>query len=368
MTTSHWSPAAVAAIARAPLPEAPPIAVSGSLLPGVDLWDYWPVQEVDGRVAMIGGGALFMFLAAAAIGDPDDRHANAHIRLMHRLGDAWTDLGPAFTREFAPGSRQWSGSAVVDADHKGLTLYFTAAGVRNEAVLSFEQRLFVTHAPIVDAASPVIGGWEEPSEIVAPDGQIYMSEMSGGGAIGKIKAFRDPYFFRDPADGADYLLFAASLAAPSSAWNGAVAVARREGDTWALKAPLIAADGVNNELERPHLILYRQRYYCFWSTQAKVFATGGPAGPTGLYGMVADAFAGPWRPLNGSGLVVANPSDFPDQAYSWLVQHDLRVLSFVDFAGVAAAPADAIDARRHFGGTPAPELRLRLDGDRAVLA
>ena len=51
--------------------------------------------------------------------------------------------------------------------------------------------------------------------------------MTGGGAIGTIKAFRDPAFFRDPADGCDYLLFTASLAASASAWNGV----RRHGPT-----------------------------------------------------------------------------------------------------------------------------------------
>ena len=363
--TSHWTPEAVAAIARAPLPEAPAIAATRPLLPGIDLWDYWPVQEIDGRVASIGGGTLYFLLSAPAEGDPEARHGLAQLQIMHRNGSGWSDLGPAFPDGFAPGSRQWSGSTVVDAAHSRLTLYFTAAGVHGETAIGLEQRLFVTDAPLTGIA---IGQWSPPVEIAAADGAVYMREMSGGGAIGTIKAFRDPYFFRDPADGSDYLLFTASLAASASAWNGAIGVATRDANGWTLTQPLIAADGVNNELERPHVVVHAGCYYCFWSTQAKVFAIGGPAGPTGLYGMVADTFAGPWRPLNGSGLVVANPTALPNQAYSWLVQHDLSVLSFVDLTGLAAAPANAVEARRHFGGTPAPELRLRLDGDRAVLA
>ncbi len=366
--TSHWTTEAVAAIARAPLPEAPPIAAATRLLPNVDLWDYWPVQELDGRVAQIGGGTLYFLLSAAAQGDPEARHGLARLRMMHRTPHGWADLGLVFPDGFAPGSREWSGSTVVDADHTVMTLYFTAAGTRGEKTLGFEQRLFVTHAALIDADPPTIGTWSRPVEIVAADGETYLREMSGGGAIGTIKAFRDPYFFRDPADGVELILFTASLAASLSPWNGAIGMARRDGGGWTLLPPLIAADGVNNELERPHVVVHDGRYYCFWSTQAKVFASDGPAGPTGLYGMVADALAGPWHPLNGSGLVVANPAAFPHQAYSWLVQHDLTVISFVDFPGLAAIPGDAADARRHFGGTPAPELRLRLDGDRAVLA
>ncbi len=320
------------------------------------------MQEEDGRVAAIAGGTLFFFLAAAAAGDPDDRHARAEIRLLHRRADGWRDLGPAFPPGLAPGSRQWSGSTVVDAGHRRLTLYFTAAGERGEAVSGFAQRLFVTSAALDGLA---VGPWTPPREVVAAGGP-YVADMTGGGALGTIKAFRDPAFFRDPADGAEHLLFTASLAASASAWNGCVGVARRDGTDWRLAPPLIAADGVNNELERPHVVVHGGRYYCFWSTQAKVFAPG-LAAPTGLYGMVAETFAGPWQPLNASGLVVANPVTAPHQAYSWLVTADLRVLSFADMVGLAAAPADAEEARRHFAGTPAPELRLRLDGDRAWL-
>lgn len=368
MTTSHWLPTAVATIAGGRLPEAPPITGSTALLADVDLWDYWPVQEIDGGVARIGGGTLYMFLAAPVHDDPDARHARAFIRLMHHGASGWRDLGPAFPDGFAPGSRQWSGSAIVDARHSRLTLFFTAAGVAGEAALSYEQALFVTEATLNDAMPPVIGDWTPPVEIAVPDGVHYVREMSGGGGLGTIKAFRDPAFFRDPADGADYIVFTASIAESASAWNGAVGVARKYDGGWTLLPPLIAADGVNNELERPHVVVHGCRYYCFWSTQAKVFADGGPTGPTGLYGMVADTFAGPWRPVNRSGLVIANPAVFPHQAYSWLVQNDLDVLSFVDFAGLACPPADTGEARRHFGGTPAPVLRLCLDGDCAVLA
>ena len=368
MTTSHWLPSAIAAIASDRLPEAPPIAGSAALLSDVDLWDYWPVQETDGRVARIGGGTLYMFLAAPVHDDPDARHARASIRLMHYSASGWSDLGPAFPDGFAPGSRQWSGSAIVDAGHSRLTLFFTAAGVAGEAELGYQQALFVTEAALTDATPLMIGEWAAPVEIIAPDDVHYMREMSGGCGLGTIKAFRDPAFFRDPANGTDYVVFTASLAGSASAWNGAIGVARKDGGGWELLPPLIAADGVNNELERPHVIVHSGRYYCFWSTQAKVFAAHGPAGPTGLYGMVADAFTGPWRPLNHSGLVIANPAACPHQAYSWLVQSDLDVLSFVDFAGLAYPPADAGEARRHFGGIPAPVLRLRLEGDRAVLA
>ena len=369
--TSKWTREAVARISTAPIPVAPVIERDAvrPILPGIDLWDYWPVQERDGRTASIAGGTLNMLLAAPVLGDPDKRHGFARIRLMHQTETGWRNLGNLLPDGFSPGSREWSGSAIIDESHDHLTLYFTAAGRRDEPALSFDQRLFQTGAPlsIIDGV-PRLGPWSDAIESVVADGQIYASDMTGGGAIGTIKAFRDPAWFRDPADAQEYLLFAASLAQSSSPWNGAVGVARREQGRWILADPLISADGVNNELERPHVIYHDRRYYCFWSTQAKVFAADGPSGPTGLYGMVADEFHGPWRPLNGSGLVFGNPAESPIQAYSWLVLADLNVIAFVDRPGLSDEPADPLIARSHFGGTPVVSLRLRLDADRATLA
>jgi levansucrase len=147
-----------------------------------------------------------------------------------------------------------------------------------------------------------------------------------------------------------------------------VGLARRENDRWVLCPPPITADGLNNELERPHIVHHAGHYYCFWSTQRKVFASPGPAGPNGLYGMAAQTMAGPWLPLNETGLVFANPAEAPIQAYSWQVLHDLSVISFVDRPGLAEEPVDPATARRHFGGTPAQPVQLALFGTSARLA
>jgi levansucrase len=140
-----------------------------------------------------------------------------------------------------------------------------------------------------------------------------------------------------------------------------------------LRPPLVTADGVNNELERPHVVVHGGRYYLFFSTQRRTFHPD-VTGPTGLYGFVAERFSGPYRAVNGSGLIVQNPPDEPSQAYSWLVLNDLRVASFVDSYALGGRALAEIEAegpaasRRHFGGTMAPMLRLVLDGDEARLA
>lgn len=368
--TTAWTPAALVALG-ADWPRAPVIA--GPLpqpLPGHDLWDYWPVQETDGRAAVIAGGRLIVALAAPWAADPEARHGVARLRLLHQRGTDWRDLGWLLPEGFSPGSREWSGSTIVDADHRRLTLYFTAAGRRGEARIGFDQRLFETSAPATIAGDTIaIGEWTPPTEMVAPDGVTFCRDMAGGGGIGTIKAFRDPAWFRDPATGCEHITFAASLAGSASPWNGAIGHAMRTPDgQWQSLPPLVTADGLNNELERPHLVAHRGRLLLFWSTQAKVFAQPGPAGPTGLYGAVADSIAGPWHLLNGSGLVFGNPDSAPFQAYSWLVLPDLSVLSFADLVGLSRPPADTAQARAHFAGVPAPELRLWVEGERAGLA
>ncbi|BBF69714.1 levansucrase [Sphingomonas bisphenolicum] len=357
-------------IKAAPESYAPLITAQPRVIDSLDLWDYWPVQHADGHPAQIAGGTLFISLSAPILPDPDARHAMARMRLLHNVGANWHDLGPVLPDGLSPGSREWSGSAMLSPDGVTITLYYTVAGIRDEAEISFVQRLFQTSARLsVEKDSVILSPWATPKECVTPDDVHYSSDMTGGGAIGSIKAFRDPAFFRDPADGAEYLLFAGSLARSTSAWNGAVGIARRIAENgWQILPPLVDADGLNNELERPHVIVRNGLYYLFWSTQTKVFAPSGPAGPTGLYGMVAERLSGPWRPLNGSGLVFGNPPAAPYQAYSWLVLPDLRVQSFVDLVGLTEPPRDVAQARAHFGGTPAPELQIMLDGERAWLA
>jgi levansucrase len=251
--------------------------------------------------------------------------------------------------------REWAGSARIEGDR--VTLFFTGAGVAARPH-GYQQALYEVSGRLVGAGPEI--RWEQPVPMfraVPP----YMPADAHDGEAGKIKAFRDPSFFCDPADGAEYLIFTGSLAAATSAYNGAVGIARRTRDGWRPLAPLIHADGVNNELERAHLVWAQGRYYAFWATQRATFAPALRHAPTGLYGMVADRLLGPYRPLNGSGLVLANPDAAPGQSYSWSVTADLIVASFVDELPDGAGGT-------YFVGLPAPLLRLSLEGDRCALA
>ena len=371
--TSHWRAEHVAAITqtgRNGIPLVDPACVQ-PLLPGIDLWDLWPVQLADGATARFDGWSLWCVLSAPVLPDPESRHAVARIRLMSERAGQWRDCGNLLPDGLNPGSREWAGSALYDPASQALTLYYTVAGYPDEATTSFAQRLFQTTATLIIADGAAhADGWSMPVESVPADDHHYMLVTQADGVPGFIKGFRDPAHFRDPADGQTYLLFTGSLKQSDSAWNGCVGIARAQNAElrqWTLLPPLISADGLNNEQERPLVVFRDGLYYLFWSTQRKVFAPAGPSGPNGLYGMVASKLLGPWEPLNGTGLVAANPESAPYQTYSWWVSEDLTVSGFVDLPGVAAdGQRDDPQWRRdHFGGTPAPLFRIAVAGNQA---
>lgn len=370
---AEWTREAVAGIAvqqGARLPSLLP--GTGSPVPGMDLWDMWPIADADGRTVLRGGRSWWFFLAAPRLDDPEGRHDVARIRLTsHGEDGTWRDHGDAFPDGFTPGSREWSGSAVLQDDGITLAQYFTAAGRRGEAT-SYEQRLFVSRGRfLIDGPSPRLDGWSVPEEIVAADGALYTVANEAVAPPHGIQGFRDPGYFRDPADGAEYVLFTANAAWSDARVNGVIGMARRHAEGWRIEAPLLSAIAVNSELERPHIIVRDGLYYLFWSTQGRRFDEG-LAAPTGLYAMVAETMAGPWRPANGTGLVAANPPEAPTQAYCWWVTGEGAVLSFVDYPGVgphdAAMLADPAQRRRIFGGVPAPFFHLAFAGDRVTIA
>ena len=364
--TLRWSSENLLSLQHRAVERAPVLAAADivRISDELDVWDAWPLADALGQPVSWRGGELWFALAAPARPDPEERHGHARIHCFHLFGGNYRHLGPALPDGFSPGSREWSGAARLE-DGK-VALYFTAAGMRGEASLSYRQRLFVTRSTLGEG-DVIFTGWSTPQELLAPGCGPYLAAEESDGAIGEIKAFRDPFPWTRP-DGEEVLLFTASSRAEPGPFNGMIGLAAKTAEgSYTPLDPLVDAVGLNNELERPHLLVNHGRLYLFWSTQAKVFAPGNVA-PTGLYGAVADRLEGPWSLLNGNGLVFANPAQEPFQAYSWWVLPDLRVASFVDYWGLDNRNASEKPAGRdHFGGTFAPFLRLALDGDRAWL-
>lgn len=362
-TVSQWRPQSYAEpeIALVTAADAAPI------LPGIDLWDNWPLTHEDGRTVIHNGRQYWFMLSAPVFPDPGQRHDAARIRLVSLGADGWCDHGNALADNSGPGSREWAGSAVLHDDGESVTLFFTAAGRLGEAH-SFEQRLFAVKGRLGDHGP---GDFGTPEEIVAADGVRYVIARESDGRPGLIKGFRDPAWFRDPVTAKDHILFTGSAAWSDDEFNGLVGIATLQEDgTWQLGDPLIEAIGVNNELERPHVVARDGRYYLFWSTQRRTFSPHALAGPNGLYAAVAERIEGPWLPVNGSGLVAGNPASEPTQGYSWWVTGSGEVWSFIDHWGMQGRSFEDHPEllRGQFGGTPAPTFRLHFAGDQVTIA
>ena len=380
----RWTRAQAARIERSADTVAPVIEPPAAD-PAADLhvWDTWLLRDRHGEVAEVDGWRVLFSLTASEELLPGKRHDVAEIRYFYsRNGTDWHG-GETVFGEDALGQRQWAGSALYDAGE--LYLYYTAAGDGAADELNYTQRIAVGHGGRFVGDEEGVrseGPWAHEI-LLEPDGEWYETESQ---SRGMIYTFRDPWFFTDPATGETHLLFEANTPVPPGSdrcdgdgaeqeFNGSVGVAvSPSGDPleWELRPPLFDAVCVNQELERPHIVVHEGRYYLFVSSHMHTFAPG-LRGYDGLYGFVADSLRGEYEPLNGSGLVVTNPASVPYQAYSWIAfphREEILVGSFHNYREYASESLDGIadlsetEQRRRFGGTLSPTIRVAVDRDR----
>jgi levansucrase len=326
------------------------------------VWDTWPLTDLDMRpVSFDGWHVIFSLVAPRRLGF-HDRHPIASIGwFSSRDGRSWRYRGAALPGGSALGTRQWAGSAVLVGDR--VHLFYTAAGegrrghdpdwLTNDPL----QRIALATATITSAGGDVAftGAAFGDSRVVAEaDGRLYQTpEQARGGEI--IYAFRDPFVFAE--GGQVYMTFSGNTAG-HECFTGNVGLARALDESferWELLPPLLHANGVNQQLERPHFVVRNGRHHLFFISHIETYAPG-LTGPDGLYGFVGDGLRSDYEPLNGSGLVIANEPSRPPQRYSDYVMPDWLVEGFVDTVG------DRV------GGTLAPTLRLEVDGTRASVA
>ena len=350
--------------------------------PDLWIWDMWPLVEKDGSIAVLPGGWRVLFaLSVPRSVLPGKRHDVARISYFYtRDGVNWIQGGYVFEEGTALGSRQWAGSAMID---RGRIYYFyTATGRRGETQITYEQRIALASSGFISNKDGVLLVDFSPHEIILePDGVLYQTEEQSSGGI--IYAFRDPFFFKDPATGCEYLLFEGNIAgtsadincgpdvpADAAEYTGNIGIAllrNNSYNSWQLLPALLEAGCTNQQTERPHIVVRSGMYYLFTDSHRSTFAPG-VTGPDGLYGFVAGSLRGNYRPLNNSGLVVSNPPSEPYQAYSWLVLPDFSVLSFIDNFNLQGIPIDEVGflpeqfQYAHFGGTLAQTLQLAVSG------
>jgi levansucrase len=145
-------------------------------------------------------------------------------------------------------------------------------------------------------------------------------------------------------------------------FTGNVGLARATDATlrsFELLPPLISANCVNRQTERPHFVFRDGLSYLFTISHLSTFAPG-LTGPDGVYGFVGESLRSDYLPMNGSSLVLGNPDAAPLQQYSEFVMPNLLVESFID-----QVPLPGGGIRE--GGTLARTLQIDLEGQRSYL-
>jgi levansucrase len=347
------------------------------------VWDTWPLTTLGTKPVSYKGWNVIFSLTAPRNVPFGDRHWWARIGyFFSRDGKSWEYGGHLFPNGTSFGSREWAGSALLTGDR--VNLFYTASGGDDAPPgerLNPLQRLATASGRIrADADGVWFTGFRNHRIIAEPDGRMYQTlEQSQGGAT--IYAFRDPFVFRDPGDDQVYMLFEGNSGGQAGThtcgprelgpvppghtvpdrahlYTGNIGLARATRANlrrWELLPPLLSANCVNQQTERPHLVIEDGRYYLFTISHMFTFAPG-LTGPDGLYGFLGDSLRSDYRPLNASGLVLGNPADAPVQQYSEYVMPNWLVESFID-----TLPPEI------FGGTLAPTLRIEPDGSRTHL-
>ncbi|MDW8476810.1 glycoside hydrolase family 68 protein [Streptomyces scabiei] len=350
------------------------------------VWDTWPLTELTTKTATYKGWHVIFSLTAPRSVPFGDRHWYAKIGYFYsRDAKSWKYGGDLFKPGTSFGSREWAGSTALVGDK--VHSFYTASGRDNGGVDPSDalQRLAQATGKIhADRKRVWFSGFQDHRIIAEADGKLYQTlQQSQAGPI--IYAFRDPFVFRDPRDRKIHLLFEGNTGGvagtyrcterdigdvpaghevPEDAkyYTGNIGLATADSgsmDNWRLQPPLLSANCVNQQTERPHLVIRNGKYYLFTISHKFTFAPG-LSGWDGLYGFVGPSLRSDYRPLNGSALVLGNPEAAPTQQYSHYVMPNGLVESFIDTVPTA-------DGGTRFGGTLARTLLVSLKGDRTKL-
>ncbi|WP_027956014.1 glycoside hydrolase family 68 protein [Halobacillus kuroshimensis] len=355
---------------------APNIDSFTDVAPDYWIWDTWPLRNRDGSIAKINGYYVQFALTASKEYTWGGRHDHAEIRYFYsKNGKDWEMGTVPYDTDKALGYRQWAGSAMMEKDGT-IHLFYTAAGRKDEGP-TFEQRLAKTtfEMDYDNKEGFQVTNNGDHQILAEADGEYYETQEQKTGSI--IYSFRDPWFFQHPETGEEYIIFEGNtggdektleekhigdvdedVPAGAEDYNGNVGIAKAENEDlteFELMPPLLEANGVNQQLERPHVVQKGDDYYLFTISHQFTFAPG-LEGPDGLYGFHANSLFGDYEPMNDTGLVIANPAEDPFQAYSWAVLPHGQVISFVN---------EYHDENGNFqqGGSFAPTLKLKLKGD-----
>lgn len=334
---------------------------------GLDVWDSWPLQNADGTVANYHGYNL-VFALAGEPGNGDD----THIYLFYQRSgenslDSWKNAGRVFddTDKFSAHDKylkyqtqEWSGSATLTSDGKVRLFYTDYSGSVQDGGSGYGNQILTTaqvNLSQSDAYTLKVDGISDHKSVFdGGDGTIYQNIQQfideGAWNSGDNHTLRDPHYIED--NGHKYLVFESNTGTKdgyqgeqslnniiyyggdqgffrkekskllkssskqmASLANGALGIVELNKDYTLKKVmqPLITSNTVTDEIERANIFKMNGKWYLFTDSRGSKMTIDG-IGDNDVYmlGYVSNSLNGPFKPLNGSGLVLnmnLDPSD-----------------------------------------------------------
>ncbi|GIP52991.1 glycoside hydrolase family 68 protein [Paenibacillus vini] len=336
----------------------------------MDVWDSWPLQNADGTVANYKGYEIVFGLA----GDPA-RGSDTFIYLFYKkAGDnslnSWKNAGRVFkdSDKLVPGdtilnnqAEEWSGSATMTSDGEIRLFYTNRHGWDPERNFYGKQTLTTAQINVSQPNTDTlkIDGVEDFKSIYdGNEGKMYQTlDMTGfsKGDYNDNHTLRDPHYVEE--NGHKYLVFEANTGSETgyqgaeslfnkAYYDGSTTFYRNErnklmqgadktnaeiangalgiielNDDYTFKKelkPLIASNTITDEIERPNIFKLNGKWYLFTSTRgSKMFVDGIDDEDIYMLGYVSSSLTGPYKPLNGTGLVLHQDLDPNDLTWTY---------------------------------------------------
>ena len=334
----------------------------------LDVWDSWPVQDAKtGQIINWNGYQLVV----AMMGIPAENDSHLYL-LYNKYSDNdfanWKNAGSIFGYNETPLRQEWSGSATVNSDGT-LQLYYTLVDTSDNGL--YDQKLasaVITLAHDDDNVS--IASVDHDHVIFEGDGyhyQTYKQWRETNRGADNI-AMRDAHIVQTD-DGSRYLVFEASTGFENyqgeaqifnwknyggdatyntksffdvlgnediksrASWaNAAIGILKlndneKYPEVERVYTPLLTANMVSDEIERPNVVKLGDKYYLFAATRlnrgSNDYAWWNANYSVGdnvvMIGYVSDQLTGGYKPLNGSGVVLTAsvPANWRTATYSY---------------------------------------------------
>ena len=338
----------------------------------LDVWDSWPLQNADGTAANYHGYHIVFALA----GEPRNENDTSIYMFYQKIGemsmDSWKNAGRVFkdSDKFISNdaylkyqTQEWSGSATLTSDGKVRLFYTDFSGAPEDGGTGASNQVITTaqvNLSQPDTDSLKIDGVADHKSIYdGGDGSNYQNVQQfideGMWSSGDNHTLRDPHYVED--NGHKYLVFEANtgtedgyqgdeslfnkaffggsevffqtekdklLIGPkkhdASLANGALGIIELN-DDYTLKEvmkPLITSNTVTDEIERANVFKMGSKWYLFTDSRgSKMTIDGISSNDIYMLGFVSDSLTGPFKPLNGSGLVLRMALDPNDLTFTY---------------------------------------------------